>query len=415
MTFTSPAPLVTVPEPVRTALQILPALKDGGVEKSAIEMAKYLKDHGWRPLVASAGGGKVAELERLGVTHIRVQLATKTPWGILWNAVRIMRIIRREGVGIVHARSRAPAWSAWLACRWTCVAYVTTFHGTYGLSGGSLKRFYNSVMVRGRVVIANSQFIRTHIIENYGVTPERIIVAARGIEPEVWNPSQFTKTEIAALRNELRVTEGVPMLLMVGRITRWKGHDLILEALGQIADLPWVWVVAGGIDKDSEYGQQLQARALELGIDERIRWLGSRSDIPRLLAASQLAISGSTRPEAFGRVAIEAMAMGVPVVATGIGGSLETIIDGKTGWLVRPESEAKPQTGLIFGAFKPQAVAGILRRALQDAKQLATMGHAARAHVLKSYTVDQCCAAELLAYEQTLSLHAANNERLDSL
>lgn len=409
MTFRAPTPFTTSIPPLRTALQILPALKDGGVEKSAIEMALYLKHHGWSPIVASAGGSKVAILERHGVPHIQMGLSTKTPWGILWNVVGITRIIRRENVAIVHARSRAPAWSAWLACRLTGVAYVTTFHGTYGLDGGKLKRFYNSVMVRGRVVIANSVFIKNHIIENYSVTPDRVVVAARGIEPAEWNPANFTKNDVSELRAELTIKTGVPMLLMVGRITRWKGHDLILEALGQIAELPWVWVVAGGIDKDSEYGKALMARARVLGINERIRWLGSRSDVARLLAASQLAISGSTRPEAFGRVAIEAMAMGVPIVATGIGGSLETIINGKTGWLVAPEKQAARSGEVRFGVFTPQAVVAILRKALQNPKQLTTMSHAARAHVLKTYTVDQCCAAELLAYVRTLTPRVANN------
>jgi glycosyltransferase involved in cell wall biosynthesis len=385
-------------------LQVLPALKDGGVEKSTIEMALYLKKAGWIPLVTSAGGPKTAELAAESIRHIELPLTSKTPWGILWNAVRISEILRKENVTLVHARSRGPAWSAWLAAHMTGVTYVTTFHGTYGLRGGALKRFYNSVMLRGPVVIANSQFIKAHILENYDVRGKSIVVAPRGIEPKVWNPDQFTEKQRDDVRRELQVEESVPLLLMVGRITRWKGHDLVLEALGQIADLPWVLAVAGGIDKTSEYGEALQAQAERLGIANRLRWLGSRSDVPRLLSASQLAISGSTRPEAFGRVAVEAMAMGVPVVATGIGGSLETVIDGKTGWLVRPEDDEGNSEGLMFGAFKPQAMARIFRKALQNPRQLISMGKAARAHVLKTYTVDQCCAAELMAYKMVLGI-----------
>lgn len=381
-------------------LQVLPALKDGGVEKSAIEMALYIKTHGGTPLVASAGGPKAQILADSGIGHFTLPLNTKLPWGILWNAVRLMGILRRNNVQLVHARSRAPAWSAWIAARFCGVAYITTFHGTYGLSGGALKRFYNSVMVRGPRVIANSTFIKAHIIENYHIDPDLIDVAPRGIEPEGWNPDDFTKTDRADVRREIGVAERVPMLLMVGRITRWKGHDLVLESLGQLTDLPWVLVVAGGIDKNSEYGEELKQQAMRLGIHDRVIWLGSRSDISRLLAASQLAISGSTRPEAFGRVAIEAMAMGVPVVATGIGGSLETIVDGTTGWLVMPEVRHEPG---LFGAFRPQAMASKLREALQKPKQLASMGHAARAHVLSQFTVDQCCAAELRAYERVLN------------
>lgn len=391
--------------PLPCVLQVLPALKDGGVEKSTIEMAIYLRRLGWRPLVTSAGGPKTPELAAQGVRHIELPLATKMPWGILWNAVRISRILKQEKVTLVHARSRAPAWSAWLACQLTGVAYVTTFHGTYGLGGGKLKRIYNSVMTRGPVVIANSEFIKAHILENYKIGSKPIVVAARGIEPAEWNPANFDAKNQKALRDELPVEKGVPLLLMVGRITRWKGHDLVLEALGQMTDLPWVLAVAGGIDKNSDYGEELKAQAERLGIAERIRWLGSRKDVARLLAVSQLAVSGSTRPEAFGRVAIEAMAMGVPVVATGIGGSVETVIDGKTGWLVKPETQRSGEDGgKLFGEFRPQAMAKILHKALLNPGQLVSMGQAARAHVLKTYTVDQCCAAELMAYKMVLGL-----------
>ncbi|RYG58735.1 MAG: glycosyltransferase [Alphaproteobacteria bacterium] len=385
--------------PLPVILQVLPALKDGGVEKSAIEMAIYIKKQGWTPLVASAGGPKETLLAPHGIRHIRLPLTAKTPWGIVINAFRLLGIIRGENVKLVHARSRAPAWSAWLAAKMAGVAFLTTFHGTHSLKGGKLKYIYNSIMVKGPVVIANSQFIRGHIIENYHVDPQQIEVAPRGIEPEAWNPALFSENDRTAVRDELRVDKGVPLLLMVGRITRWKGHDLILDALGLMKDVPWVMAFAGSVDKNSEFGMALQAQAERLGIAERIRWLGSRNDVARLLAASTLAISGSTRPEAFGRVAIEAMAMGVPVVATGIGGSKETIIDGVTGWLVHPTSESGD-----FAAFEPQAMAAKLRGALQKPQQLASMGHAARAHVLSAYTVDRCCAAELQAYERVLAL-----------
>lgn len=392
---------VAVASPSPLVLQVLPALKDGGVESSAIEMAHYLKQHGWQPVVASSGGPKAGLLAAAAVPQLMLPLASKAPWIILGNAIRLARYLRMHNVALVHARSRAPAWSAWLACRWTGVPFLTTFHGTYGLGGGWVKHFYNSVMVRGPRVIANSQFIRNHILENYDVKPECIDVATRGIDPEVWNPALFDKNAVAATRAELGVAEGVPLILMAGRITKWKGHDLVLEALGQVSDLSWVLAIAGAPDNNLAYAQALKARAAQLGIAERIRWLGSRSDLPRLLAASQLALSGSTQPEAFGRVAIEAMAMGVPVVATGHGGSLETVIDGSTGWLVMPQ--AKPSAGL-FGAFAPQAVAQKLREALQNPAQLATMGKAARAHVLGLFTVERCCAAEMQAYRKVLGL-----------
>jgi glycosyltransferase involved in cell wall biosynthesis len=395
-----------------TVLQVLPALKDGGVETSAIEMALYLKSRGYRSLVASEGGERVSGLVQNGVQHITLPLATKLPWGILWNSFRLASIIRHQGVTLVHARSRAPAWSAWLASLLTGVAYVTTFHGTYSLKGGWLKRIYNSVMLRGPVVIANSEFIRSHILENYDMAPADIIVAPRGIEPSRWDPSAFTKKDRENLRQEWNVKNGTPVILIVGRITRWKGHDLLIEALGELMDIDWVLVVAGDIEKESEYGKSLKNRASELGIASRIRWLGSRRDIAHLLYASELAVSASTKPEAFGRVAVEAMAMGVPVVATGIGGSLETVLDGKTGFLVKPgameekpktKSKSSNQSGQLFGEFRSHTMALKLREALQSPAKLHSMGQAARAHVLSTYTVEKCCAAEESAYHRILA------------
>jgi glycosyltransferase involved in cell wall biosynthesis len=401
MALISPHTPQAVPSDSPVILQVLPALKDGGVESSAIEMAHYTKEQGWQPIVASAGGSKSGLLAAAAVPHLTLPLASKSPWIILGNAVRLARFIRAHNVALVHARSRAPAWSAWLASRWTGVPFITTFHGTYGLSGGWVKHYYNSVMVRGPRVIANSLFIRNHIIENYDISPDLIDVATRGVDPEVWNPALFDKNAIAATRAEIDVPEGVPLILMAGRITKWKGHDLVLEALGQLSDLPWWLAVVGAPDKNGAYALRLKARADQLGIADRIRWLGSRTDLPRLLAASQIALSGSTQPEAFGRVAIEAMAMGVPVVATGHGGSLETVRDGETGWLVMPEQTPEAAQ---FGAFTPQAFARILRGALQNPKQLATMGKAARAHVLGIFTVERCCAAEMQAYRKVLGL-----------
>ncbi len=375
------------------------------METSAIEMANYIKEQGWQPVVASAGGPKAGLLAAAAVPHVTLPLASKSPWIILGNALRLARYLRANNVSLVHARSRAPAWSAWLASRWTGVPFITTFHGTYGLSGGWVKHYYNSVMVRGPRVIANSQFIREHIIENYGITSENIDVATRGIDPDVWNPDLYPENAIAAARSEIGVAEGVPLILMAGRITKWKGHDLVIEALGLIKDLPWELAVVGAPDKNGAYTLRLKARAEQLGIADRVRWLGSRSDLPRLLAASQLALSGSTQPEAFGRVAIEAMAMGVPVVATGHGGSLETVRDGETGWLVKPEQVPEPAT---FGAFTPQAFAEKLRGALQNPKQLATMAKAARTHVLGIFTVERCCAAEMQAYRKVLGLDTSS-------
>jgi glycosyltransferase involved in cell wall biosynthesis len=383
-------------------LQVLPALNDGGVEQSAVEMALYLKARKWAVSVASAGGRKEATLERHGITHHKLRLNSKNPVVILANAVRLVGIVKKEGVTLLHARSRAPAWSAWLAAKLCGAAFVTTFHGTYGLNGGPLKRFYNSVMLRGPIAIANSQFIKAHIVENYGYPADKIVVAPRGIEPGMWDATKFDENEREVVRREIGVEEDVPLIMMVGRLTRWKGHELLLHALAQVKDKKWVAAFAGGGDARDPYVLELGKLTAALGLSERVRWLGSRQDVPRLLSAANLAISASVKAEAFGRVAVEAMAMGVPVVATALGGSRETVVDGKTGWLVQPT--AKAGSALHFGEFTPQAMAEKIAGALRNPKRLATMGQAARKHVLQNFTVEQCCTQELLAYKRVLGM-----------
>lgn len=381
------------PLPAVNVLQVLPALGDGGVEQSAVEMALYIKSQGWGSFVASAGGPKTALLQQAGIRHFTLPLQRKAPWAWIYNAWRLGKIVRRERIGLIHARSRGPAWSCWVVCRVMGVPYVTTFHGTYGLGGGFLKRFYNSVMTWGPVTIANSAYIKDHIIVNYGIYDKNIIVAPRGVEAERFNPALYKDRELKKVRAEMGGVDGVPMLVMVGRLTPWKGHELLLRALGQLQDLPWRLAVVGGEGKNSDFGAKMRDLGTELGLEGRIRWLGSREDVPRLLAAADLGLSCSVRPEAFGRVAIETMAMAKPIVATALGGSLETVVEGKTGWLVHPDGD---------GVIRPQALAQTLREALREPARLARMGHDARRHVLAHFTAAKCCAAEMEAYHRVL-------------
>lgn len=369
--------------PALRVLQVLPALNEGGVEQSAVEMALFLKHKRIFNMVASAGGWHLTTLERHRVPHVPLPLESKLPWRILANAVALQRVILENDINVVHARSRAPAWAAWLACKdLPHVRFVTTFHGTYGVKG-LLKKWYNGVMLKGRLVIANSQFIAAHIAETYGVDKGRIRVAARGVDAAF--KEMPAMKAMRALRAELEIPPHVPMLLFVGRLTSWKGQHVLLEALARLPKkLQWVAVFAGGPDKTGTYARDIQGFGTRLGLSKRLRWLGSRKDIPLLNATADVAFNLSTKPEAFGRTTIEAMAMGTPVVASAHGGSVETVQDGKTGWLVE--------------AQKPQEVAKVLRGLLTDMRPLASVGAAARAHVLETYTSEQCCAAELQAY-----------------
>lgn len=368
-------------------LQLLPALGDGGVERSTVEMVGYLRDQGIVNFVASGGGDLVAAVEAGGSRHFAIPVGRKSPWAIIRNAFALARVIDSEAIDIVHARSRAPAWAGWLATRLARrrPRFLTTFHGVYG-HGNALKRFYNRVMLAGPLVVANSEFIRDHIETVYGYPKDRIIVAARGIEPELFDPSHVSEEQRIAVRREFGVSDDEPMLIMVGRVTSWKGHAVLVDALARLADRPWRLVLVGsgndGVIAD------LKARIEGHGLAARVVLAGSRRDVPVLLAAADLAFSASTRPEAFGRAAIEAEAMETPVIATDHGGSRETVLPGRTGWLVAPGDA--------------EAMAAATREALADPDRLREMGRAGRAFVLETYTTTRMLEQEFSAYRRLM-------------
>jgi glycosyltransferase involved in cell wall biosynthesis len=380
-------------------LQVLPQLKEGGVEESAIALSRYLskphKGQKYAMHVAAAAGPRLPDLRKTGAQFYPLPLHSKNPLVWLWNAYRLVQLIDAENIVLVHARSRASAWPARLAAWWCGVPFVPTFHGIYGTGGGFLKRFYNSVMAAGPVVIANSHYTADHIKKIYKVKPERLVVAPRGTDMGRFNRTRIRPETIAKLKTALGVTGKTPLLLMVGRLTAWKGQHLLLEALSLLPHRNFVVAFAGGAEARGTYAADLQGFAKRLGLEANVRWLGSRSDIPQLLAASTLAFSCSTRPEAFGRVAVEAQAMGVPVIASAHGGSIETIQPGQTGWLLPVNKN---------GEIAPQALSDCIGRALRNRPKLSSMGQAAAAHVRKLYTESAMCQHELAAYRRSLGL-----------
>ena len=214
----------------RSVLQVLPALETGGVERGAVDIAAAVAAAGWRALVASSGGAMVRELVRAGAEHVTLPLARKSPFALRANVASLAALIESEGVDIVHARSRAPAWSAYEAARRTGRPFVTTFHGTYNF-GNALKRWYNGVMARGDRVIAISDFIADHVRRNYGVGDERLRVVPRGIDLEVFDPARVNSERIVQLAAKWRLPDGVPVVMLPGRLTRWKGQAALIDAL----------------------------------------------------------------------------------------------------------------------------------------------------------------------------------------
>ncbi len=363
-------------------LQVLPSLVAGGVERGTLEIAEALIAAGGRALVASDGGPLVEPLERLGATHVTLPLRTKVPWRIIRNAASLARLAAEEGVGIIHARSRAPAWSALLAVRRSGAHFVTTYHGTYN-EGAPGKRLYNSVMARGERVIAISHFIAGHIRERHGTDPARIRVIPRGVDPRRFDPALVPPGRLAALRAAWRLPEGRPVIMLPGRLTRWKGQGVLLQAMARLPGDAVAVLVGDG----PRYRRELEAEAARLGLGDRLRIVGHVEDMPAALLLADLVLHCSVEPEAFGRTVIEAQAMGRPVIAADLGGPRETVTQNETGWRVPPgDPEALASAiGHTLG-LPPAARAGI--------------GEAARAHVLAHYTTEAMQQATLAVYRE---------------
>lgn len=369
-----------------TVLQVLPSLITGGVERGTVEIAQAIAEAEATALVASAGGPLVRQVESAGGIHVILPLTTKSPLGVWRNAASLEALIRDRHVSLVHARSRAPAWSAWLACQRTSVPFVTTYHGTYG-EELPFKRFYNSVMARGRVVIAASHFIADLVTTRHRVDPARIRVIPRGVDPATFDPAAVSASSVAQLAAEWRLPHGARTVILPGRLTSWKGHAVLLNAIAHLNRPEITCVFVGSDQGRHQYARDLQDQAMRLGIAERLRLVGQCNDMPAALALSDVVVHASTKPEAFGRVVIEAQAMGRPVIASDLGGPVETVQHGETGWRVRPND--------------PSALAAAIAVALDlDPGERIAMGQRARAAVP---TVRSMQEATLDVYRSILS------------
>jgi glycosyltransferase involved in cell wall biosynthesis len=369
-------------------LQVLPMLETGGVERGTIEVAEALVRAGFRALVASAGGRLVPELIHVGAEHVALPLASKDPWVMWRNAAKLAAVIREHRVAIVHARSRAPAWSARLAVQRTAARWVTTYHGTYN-EGFPLKRRYNAVMASGERVIAISRFIAEHLMARHGTDPARVRIIPRGVDPRRFDPAVVSGERIVKLARAWRIPDDAPVVLLAGRLTRWKGQEVLIEALARMARTDAVAVLAGDDQGRHGYRAGLETLAGRLGLGARVRIVGDCADMPAALMLADVAVSASIEPEAFGRVVVEAQAMGRPVIATAHGGAAETVSPGETGWLVPPGDAA--------------ALAAALDHALAlDEAARAALGARAREAVLARYTTERMCAATLEVYRELL-------------
>jgi glycosyltransferase involved in cell wall biosynthesis len=370
-------------------LQVLPSLVTGGVERGTVEITEAVAAAGWTALVASAGGRLVGAVEHTGGRHMTLPLDTKNPVAILRNAGRLARLIRTEGVTIVHARSRAPAWSAWLAARRTGARFVTTYHGTYN-EDLPFKRRYNAVMAKGEVVIAASHFVAGLVAARHGVPPARIRVIPRGVDPAGFDPAAVDGARLARLALAWNLPDHAPVVMLPGRLTGWKGQSVLIDALARLERRDVVAVLVGSDQGRAAYTAGLRRQAEALGVAERVRLVGDCPDMPAALRLADVVVHASTQPEAFGRVVIEAQAMGRLVIAADLGGPVETVETGVTGWRVPPGD--------------PGALAAAIGAALAmpaDARQ--AMGARARAAVLARCTTAAMQAATMEVYREVLT------------
>jgi len=373
-----------------TVLQVLPAMgASGGVERGTVEIAQAIVETGGRALVVSAGGPKIHELQRVRAEHIELPVDSKNPFVMYANIKRLEDVIRREGVDVIHARSRAPAWSAYFAAKRTGIPFVTTFHGTYGL-GGFLKRKYNSVMTKGDRVIAISGFIASHIRRIYGVPNKKIRIIHRGVDTSKFDPKQVSAERIVNLATAWRLSDGFPVIMLPGRLTRWKGQVVFIEAIAKLARRDIRCLLVGSDQGRDDYRKELETLVDRHGLGEVVRIVDHCDDMPAAYMMSDLVISASTEPEAFGRVIIEGQALGRMVIASDHGGAQETVIEGETGWLVPP--------------MDAEALAEAMKTALAlTEKQRNEIARKSVAAIHEKFSKDAMCMKTLDVYNEVLA------------
>ncbi|MDB5559610.1 MAG: glycosyl transferase [Enterovirga sp.] len=383
----------------RTILQIIPELDAGGAERTAIDVAAGLAEIGARALVASEGGRLVGELQAHGGVWIPFPAGTKSPFAMLANVRKLARIAYHERADLIHARSRAPAWVGLGAARSLGIPFVTTFHGAYAGRSGP-KRLYNSVMARGDVVIANSGFTAGLVKSVYGTPPERIVTLQRGTDLAEFSPAAVAAERVDALRRKWEVAPHERIVLLAGRLTGWKGQKVLIEAAARlrrrgVRDI--VYILAGDHQGRDGYVKELDRLIGERGLTGIVRRVGHCTDMPAAYLAASIVAVPSTEPEAFGRVAVEAQAMGTPVVVSNLGAVPETV-------LAPPEATPARRTGWRVPAGDADALAEALDEVLSlGASAQEGLAQRARTHVEQHFSLEAMISGTLAVYGELLA------------
>ncbi|WP_303827762.1 glycosyltransferase family 4 protein [Asticcacaulis taihuensis] len=386
-----------MPKPTFTAtvLQVVPELDTGGVEQTVVDISEAIIAAGGRSMVATKGGRLEERLLKKGATVIHMPVHSKNPFVQWQNKSTLRRLIRAEKVDIVHVRSRAPAMAAIGAAKAEGIRSVATYAGIYNAKSG-LKRWYNSQMTRADMIIANSDFTRAHILKTYaGLSPDKVISIPRGIDMKRFDPEAFDVRKIMKMEESWGVLSGDGRIrfLLAGRLTKWKGQALVVEAANMLRheDIDNFMIIMVGDDQGrSEYTKTLKDSIHKYGLEERIKLVGHCDDMPSAYTACHYALAPSLEPEAFGRTAVEPQAMQRPPLAASHGATVETVLPGETGWLVKP------------GDAHAWADAMKVAIALPEEDRF-EMGHQGREHVREQYGLPLMCQRTLDIYRSLLT------------
>jgi len=374
----------------KVILQIIPSLESGGVERGTIDIAKSLKNQNFLPIVISSGGVLTYDLKEAKINHFDLNVKSKNPLTIFLNIKKIIKIIEEYKVDLVHVRSRAPMWSAYYACKQTNTKLVSTIHGTYSLGflfwkNFSLKKIYNSIMFKADAIIVVSNYIKNYLSRNYKQNfYNLIVVIQRCVDLQYFNRDKVSKNRIIDLIKKWNLPEDKKMILMPARFTSWKGHEFLIDALSRVKN-DFFCVMVGSDHGHKKYRKKIEQKIVKENLAGKIRIVGACRDMPATYQLAHFVVAPSVRPEAFGRIAIEAQASSKIIVATKIGGALETVIDEKTGFLVEP--------------FDAQILADVIDKILTMPKEeIEKIGLAGRKNVEDNFSND-------LMYQKTIEVY----------
>ena len=377
-------------------LQVIPKLGYGGAETGCYDLAHYLTEYGCISYIVTSGGELLKFVDKKKVKLIKLPVHSKNPILILLNTIALIFIILLKDISIVHARSRAPAWSCLIATKITRRKFITTFHGTYNFKN-SIKKFYNSVMVRSNLVIAGSNFIFSHINNNYSKyfdSKKRFLVIFRGINVDYFDPSKTSCTAESQLLSDWKLDRNRKIILMPGRLTAWKGQETFIEALNlvnkELGHQSFYAVILGNDQGRDVYKKKIKRLAEQYRLNNQLKFINHCKDMPLAYKISDLVVSASIEPEAFGRISVEAQSMEKPIIASGIGGSNETILNNKTGFL--------------FEAGNAESLSKKIIEVLNlNESTLKFMGIEGRKNIIKKFNVEKMCFSTYSEYKKLLN------------